>query len=585
MTDQQPTVSSSKRVRTLNAIQVGRIETLFGIFRKKDRPSLYINGFPVTDDSESYSFLALDRSDSKQTYIVKSREKCTIRSARKIGGWLFDEPAAKQNDHSVLDLFLTICKRFPEFDKASAKRIQKPRKKASTSKDPAAPIPYVGDEPCYEFGQSPLLDRSEIHPSALLNALAIGTIGSGKTASFIEPILFSMIDYRLPVNKTMSILVIDPKIELLAGVQKRLSGLAELERLVVIGQCGPIRYFQDSDDLSVNDRFAKVKSFFPSNSVNGDDNRWQMFAEQLILAFLRDDQSFFDVCGMPLLESVCALVTDDDAYLLSNQWVAMRRLLQLAMESMENLRRISELTDFLLLGVGMPAVERPLARYLGIKDGSDQFFYNARGAMTLVDHLGSPDIAHLVDFSVRRGQQNPAGADIASMVECGKVIVFQPRPTATFDMVGRALKALFFSAVMNRKDMTRPMAYLCDEFQRFVTCDTETGEHTFLDRCRAYRTNVILATQSIAALHAAVAGARNSGTALDSIMVNTPTKLCFRTPDEASVATLKSVIPRDPGGNGHILSCRPPSSLKTGECYYTIQDTWGRTRYSLPART
>ena len=130
--------------------------------------------------------------------------------------------------------------------------------------------------------------------------------------------------------------------------------------------------------------------------------------------------------------------------------------------------------------------------------------------------------------------------------------------------------------------MERPVAYVVDEFQRFISNDPETGEHAMLDRNRAYRMNAVLASQSYAALATAVAGDRHSGTALDSIMTNCPSKVLFRTPDLASVHAMQSVIPRDPFGDGHVLTFRPPSSLLVGEYYYTLQGKWGRTRYKLP---
>ena len=132
--------------------------------------------------------------------------------------------------------------------------------------------------------------------------------------------------------------------------------------------------------------------------------------------------------------------------------------------------------------------------------------------------------------------------------------------------------------------MDRPIGYVCDEFQRYITSDAETGEHNFLDRCRAYRVNSVLATQSMAALLAATNRGLAGRSALDSILVNTPTKVCFRTTDETAVTTMKSFIPKDPRSEQHILNFRPPSSLLTGEYYFAIGPEWGRTRYLLPVR-
>jgi hypothetical protein len=188
-------------------------------------------------------------------------------------------------------------------------------------------------------------------------------------------------------------------------------------------------------------------------------------------------------------------------------------------------------------------------------------------------------------MAVRRGLPLAHRTDVASLLGQGTVLVFQPRQTALYDLAGRALKSLFFRCVMERADMQRPVAYVCDEFQRFITNDAETGEHTFLDRCRAYRVNSFLATQSMAALLAATGQGLQGVSALNSILVNTPTKVCFRTTDESAVAAMKNFIPGDPRSHGHILQCRPPSSLLTGEYYFSFGATWGRTRYRLPEAT
>jgi hypothetical protein len=442
-----------------------------------------------------------------------------------------------------------------------------------------APIPYDGSEPALVF-ESPLFERYQILPSDFLNGLAIGSTGSGKTMSFVQPVLFSMLEYRLCGAKTASLLVIDPKVELLSGIEKKLSALGELERLAVVGKCDPINYFQEDDGLSVKDRFEKVKSFVSVTNATSSDDRWQAFAEGLVLTFLQDDQHFANISGLALLESVAAIVTGDAQYLMRNQWVALRKLLLLGMEEAQNLRHMCDVYDVLTVGVGMTRLDRPFSRYVAMKD-SDQFFYNARGALTVADGLGSEEIEHILDLSVRRGLNKPNRTDVAALIDRGAVLVFQPRQSATDDLMGRALKSLYFRCIMERCDMQRPIAYFADEFQRFVTTDEETGEHTFLDRCRAYRVNTILATQSMAALSAATSRSVHGVSALSSILVNTPTKVCFRTTDESAVTTMKSFIPRPPGNEQHILTCRNPASLLTGEYYFALGPSWGRTRYQL----
>lgn len=573
---------AGKVLMPLSTLQATRLDKLISSFTKRDKKQVYINAQILVDETKQVCLIYLDRSDSAQPKIRRNGEKLAIERGRNYTKAFTSEFAGRVAEHSVLDLFRTACKRLPGFEAATAHRY-KERLAVSVAPKAAAPVPYDGTEPPLVFAPT-LFDRHEVLPSAMTNALAIGSTGSGKTVSFVMPALNSMLAYRLAGDKTASLLVIDPKVELLGGVEDKLTALGERARLIVVGQCDPISYFQDSDGLTVTDRFEKVKSFVAVSSPHANDNRWQLFAEQLILAFLKDDQQFANVCQLPLLESVAALVTGEAQYLERNQWVALRKLLLLGMEDPVNLRHISDVYDVLTFGVGMTRIDRPFSRYIALKDG-DQFFYNARGALTVVDGLGSADIEHLMDFSVRRHLKKGHRTEVAEFIESGRVIVFQPAQTATHDLVGAALKSLFFRSVMERQDMQRPMGYFCDEFQRFITADPDTGEHTFLDRCRAYRVNCFLATQSMAALMAATGRDGNSfSSSLDSILVNTPTKLCFRTTDALAVVTMKSFIPRDPQSEQHVLNFRPPSSLLVGEYYFAIGHQWGRTRYQLAAR-
>jgi hypothetical protein len=572
----------SKTMCSVNDIQLTRLDKLVISFKKRDKKLLYVDGMLQNDDSQKVWFYGLKRTDDKAAKIVRKPEKRSMDSDRSYPRALTTEFAAAVDEHSVLDLFRTACKMLPGFEAASARRLNK-RATQFTPKKAVAPFPYDGTEAPFQFDQ-PLLERSQIRPSRFGNALGLGSTGSGKTASFIQPVLFSMLAYRLAGGKTMSLLVIDPKVELLSAIEARLAAQGESERLVVVGACDPINYFDEDDGLSVADRFEKVKSLVAVTSTTGDDNRWAVFAEQLVVGFLTDDQAFADASRLPLLEAVAAIVMGDPKYLDRNQFVAMRKLLLLGLEDPSKLRHISDVYDLLTMAVGLTNMNRPFARYCTLKDG-DQYFYNTRGILSIIEKFASPDIEPILDLSVRRGlNKQGIRTDVAALINRGAVLVFQPRQTATHDLAGRALKTLFFRCVVERQDMERPIAYVADEFQRFYSCDPDSGDYASLDRCRAYRVNCVLATQSISALMAITNHGPSSRSLLDSLLTNTTTKLCFRTNEESSIAIMKTFIPRDPHSDQHVLSFRPPSSLLVGEYYFCVQHEWGRTRYQLPAQ-
>lgn len=181
--------------------------------------------------------------------------------------------------------------------------------------------------------------------------------------------------------------------------------------------------------------------------------------------------------------------------------------------------------------------------------------------------------------------------NVTEVVESGGVIVFQPGLTMSeADLAyGRTLKRLFFSATFRRKNKQRAVAYVCDEFQRFITGDPDSGEQAFLDRCRAYRAICVLATQSIASLqYELLTRDRQTPmpalqTALAVMMNNIGNKFFFRNTDPNTIDFLRQQIPAPPGAGPHVITVRPLSTLQPGEPYFLLANgCWGRRQVVFP---
>ncbi len=141
---------------------------------------------------------------------------------------------------------------------------------------------------------------------------------------------------------------------------------------------------------------------------------------------------------------------------------------------------------------------------------------------------------------------------------------------------------------MERDNLRQPVLFLCDEFQRFVTGDRESGEASLLDRCRAYRVTAVLATQSVTALYDALSKRRDGGDpkqAVNAMLANIGNAFFFQTYDDASTESLRRSLPLStPRGWAHPLDLLPLSSLHVGEAYYVApQGKWGRTRFGVPS--
>ncbi|MDY0383603.1 TraM recognition domain-containing protein [Trichlorobacter sp.] len=163
----------------------------------------------------------------------------------------------------------------------------------------------------------------------------------------------------------------------------------------------------------------------------------------------------------------------------------------------------------------------------------------------------------------------------SEVIQEGRIVVYEPDKTSTVALtIGKTLKAGFFKALLVPERMNnhtvRPFFYICDEFQRFITHDEDSGEQSFLDRCRAYRVCCGLATQSIASLRYSLPSKAGEH-AIDIILINTGTKLFFRTTDNATANSLSGLIPAPPQPDKlHVVRVRPLSTLKPGECYYLL---------------
>lgn len=202
----------------------------------------------------------------------------------------------------------------------------------------------------------------------------------------------------------------------------------------------------------------------------------------------------------------------------------------------------------------------------------------------LLSVLNRCEVTDLVDFDLFGTEGTADHLSIYGMVESGRVIVFSPPAIGqdSITLVGKVLKTLFFQAVFTRRDKERPVAYICDEFHRFVTCDAESGEQNLLDRCRAYRCICILATQSVESVRYALTGQRNPDAAIGVMLNNIACKLFLRNSDLRTADLLYGLLPRAPGDGPHVVHVRPLTSLRPGEMYFLHADsTWGRAQVTL----
>ena len=180
-----------------------------------------------------------------------------------------------------------------------------------------------------------------------------------------------------------------------------------------------------------------------------------------------------------------------------------------------------------------------------------------------------------------RGEDYNPFAEKINATDGGTIYVYQPQlGHGRSPLIARVLKAVFFETVLgdarrqeNGADMPL-VAYVADEFHRFITSDRVHGEQSFFDTCRSFGAFCVVASQSMSSLHHALAGAsytNKDAKAVEILLNNTGTKLFFRTTDSALHETIERLCPLTPS-LPKVTQVRPPSTLRPGECYAVATD-------------
>lgn len=441
------------------------------------------------------------------------------------------------------------------------------------------PVPYDETEPDFVFDGGDMLQRQRIHPSKLLNTFITGATGMGKTYGGVIPLLQSFLAYRNSAQQAMSMLVIDPKQELLAVCESTLRQHHELNRLHILGRDSRMSYFGSESKLSLEDRY---RHFFDIVGVKaqGEAIVWQEKGHRLNLDMLEQDRSFSLLTGYSLFSIVLSLASGKNA-LHESSWICLLKIYRLALGSDEAIRWMHLLIS-IVFGLftdieDFESVLKPFAN--GNQDMLAQLYYRVSNAEQICNVLGDPLVTNCINTDLY--PNDPKACSVDELLCLGKVMLLQTDGSYSGDITGRLVKARFFADVFNRSDMKIPVAFVADEFQRFITADRTTGEQSFLDRCRAYRVNCVLATQSIASIEFALTerGTVGSALATEIIIANTPTKLMFRCTDDMATKHLAQWLPPAPKNHIHVALVRPPSSLKTGYAYFLLDGEWGFYQY------
>lgn len=462
--------------------------------------------------------------------------------------------------------------------------------------DVSPPVPYTANDPALDLGPTVPAQLRSVSLHRPMHAMALGASGTGKTYSVIVPRLKAHIGYRLGDGTRSAALVVDPKKELAGIAEQHLALLNGQDRLFIAGRHGRIRLFPQNTTLSLRDRVTLVLDELGVRAKGrGDSDTWVQKSMALMNGMVDAHAVVYNHTGRDLFADLM-LAAGRQSSRSRGYWHALRDVIRLLQEGTHSVRwlhqRLMATAEALQARPDQRAAFQFLARYAAMdEECANQMGYVTGNLEHALAGLCDDSLSTWLDLSpvpeVQCDQE--AGLyDMQSLIESSKVIVFQPVDSPSADVGTRLLKAQFYRAAMQRCDMRQPILFLCDEFQRFITLDRESGEASLLDRCRAYRITVVLATQSVTALYDALAKSGAAGGAehaVDSILSNIAHMFYFQTPDRVSTACLKRALPAVmQRGWEHPLDVLPLSSLNVGEAYYIApESSWGRTQFELCA--
>jgi|GEM_PF-3795834 len=485
----------------------------------------------------------------------------------------------------------------------------------------SVPFPFSDTHPRFRVrGWSELLgpDESISAPEMARHFLITGETGSGKSVSAVMRLLEGILRYpekdlyeayanearaaAEPLEKLRpSVLVVDPKQELSEVVEREARG----RRVIRIGYeaGGPMLHLFEGRPLATLDAFEAVdlilqqSDFFVQDQTRTREPIWNMQAASILRDFVAIDM-----------------------------WLAKRGLNQLKAlweELKKSVSKREEYKSFLgslaytpgnyfkphstLLNLSSGESDQfPLACYLDICDTLKVpgdlkvrlvallgLYHSTRSGVIwmvngILSDLASEEFACCVSVNPIEAPPQDRRLSVTDALNRGDLVVYVPSDTSPIaDMVGRCLKSKFFEFAFVRTNKIRPFFYVVDEAHRFLTAGSQDGEQSLLDRCRAYRTGVVLATQSIAAIAYRLEQCKSSSkNALDMLLNNCGNALYFRTPDIQTKENLRERIPSAPVPNRpHVLQVRPLTSLSVGSCYaLRCNGSWGLCQVHLPKK-
>ena len=451
------------------------------------------------------------------------------------------------------------------------------------------PLEWGDDDEAFPFvvDEWASIDFPSISPRIMSRHFLItGETGSGKTVSAVKPLLKSALAYRsAEVAHRASLLVIDPKHELHQTVSDTCTDIDRPVLMLGEAEAPRISLFEGLQGRSPAQCVTYALNLCSPAFVAAQaasDSYWRDCAQQIITIIAAAKKATHDFCEIDLWDGLKMNTTRPDLQRAlaempicsdsKNFFAADLAFCQLLISHPRMLEPFASVCR----EVGMePREYAKLTSLLSAPDG--QRGSELSTTILYLTELADATLNSSVDLTPSWSTSESSDL-IQDAVENGVVMVFTPDlGSRGAEIAGRILKTKYFEAAFRRSNKERPLFYICDEFQRFITADPESGEQAFLDRCRAYRVSCVLATQSLAAIKNRLSqnGTNRSGdvdSTLNILLGNTGSKLFFRSTERDTLDAVRRLMPHARANGPSAVDVRPPSQLRVGECYFVFAD-------------
>jgi hypothetical protein len=270
----------------------------------------------------------------------------------------------------------------------------------------AQPMPWSADAPDFELASGGgFFGMDRLHPAEQVHMLSLGGSGSGKTASNVAPVMRAMLRYALPTAsgpKSTSLLIVDPKRELLDIVRSELSCAGQLERLHVLGDgdTPPVRFFDIACALSCRDRLASLSALVEKpEHADGNHAFWKGAGHEVALKFMGLERDHRLLTDLPLVGHL-PMAMKLQSKTMPHFWQALSEVYRISMGGRAQFQKLAALLSQTLLGRGMlmHPDSQVLQAFTAPEDNYMQWAYRTQSVEPMLGLLGDTTIANVVDF-------------------------------------------------------------------------------------------------------------------------------------------------------------------------------------------